>query len=98
MGLASCSSGSYTMSYTYDLAGKLTSYPSGLGALTFANAYDAVGHLLSLTNSSQNTTVFSSPSYTPAGALSGVSLGSSLNMSRAFDSRQRVTSETDSHP
>jgi len=86
------------MAYTYDLAGKLTSYPSGPNGLTFANAYDAVGHLLSLTNTSQGTTLFSAPSYTPTGALSGVTLGSSLNMTRTFDSRLRVTSETDSHP
>ena len=98
MGLANCSSGGYAMAYTYDLAGKLTSYPSGPNGLTFANAYDAVGHLLSLTNTSQGTTLFSAPSYTPTGALSGVTLGSSLNMTRTFDSRLRVTSETDSHP
>jgi YD repeat-containing protein len=95
MGISNCASGGYSMTYTYDLAGKLASYPSGFGGFSFANTYDAVGRLASVTNTSQSTTLFSLPTYTPAGALSGVQLGSSIAMIRMFDSRQRVTSESD---
>jgi YD repeat-containing protein len=83
----------YLMKYTYDLAGKLLTYPSGYGTLNFTNSYDAVGHLSSVTQSGQN--LFLSPAYTPAGALSGAQLGAAFNMCRAFDSRQRVTGEAD---
>jgi hypothetical protein len=98
--VADCASSGYAMNYTYDLAGKLLTYPSGYGNLSFTNGYDPAGHLLSVaqgTGSGQSL-LFSTPSYTPAGALSGVQLGTSISMSRTFDSRQRVTSETDSSP
>jgi YD repeat-containing protein len=96
MGVASCANnGGYAMNYTYDLAGKLLTYPSGYGNLAFTNSYDAVGRLLSVTQGSGQSLLFSVPSYTPAGALSGVQLGTALSMSRTFDSRQRVTGETD---
>ena len=90
---ANCSTGNYTMSYTYDLAGKLLTYPSGYGNLNFTNNYDAVGHLSSVIQGSQN--LFMSPAYTSAGALSGAQFGTAFNMGRTFDSRQRVLTETD---
>jgi hypothetical protein len=101
MGVANCTGGGYSMSYSYDLAGKLASYSSGLGGFSFTNGYDASGHLFSTTAttpSSPSTPVslFSSASYTPAGALAGAQLGSSINMGRSYDVRQRVISETDS--
>jgi YD repeat-containing protein len=94
---ANCSTGNYTMSYAYDLAGKLLNYPSGYGNLNFTNSYDTAGRLSTVTQGA-NQPLFSVPSYTPAGALSGVQLGTSISMSRTFDSRQRVTSEKDSIP
>jgi YD repeat-containing protein len=94
---ANCSTGNYTMSYTYDLAGKLLTYPSGYGNLNFTNNYDPAGRLSTVTQGA-NQPLFWLPSYTPAGALSGVQLGTSISMSRTFDSRQRVTNETDSNP
>ena len=57
------------MTYTYDLAGKLATYQSGYGAMSFANSYDAAGRLLNLTEGASQT-LFSTPFYTPAGALS----------------------------
>jgi YD repeat-containing protein len=95
MGIANCASGGYPMTYSYDLAGKLASYSSGYGGLSFANTYDAAGRLQGVTNPTLGHTLFSSPTYTPAGALKGVQLGSSITMFRTFDPRQRVTSETD---
>jgi hypothetical protein len=100
MGIFDCAGGGYGMSYTYDLAGKLASYLSGIGGFSFTNAYDASGHLLTF-NASQGsqptpTPLFSQPFYTPAGALKQLTLGTSINMIRTYDSRQRVTSETNS--
>ena len=94
---ANCSTGNYTMSYTYDLAGKLLTYPSGYGNLNFTNNYDPAGRLSTVTQGA-NQPLFWLPSYTPAGALSGVQLGTSISMRRTFDSSQRVTNETDSNP
>lgn len=94
MGVTNCASGGYAMTYTYDYAGKLSTYPSGFGGFSFSNLYDAAGRLSSL--SSGGTPLFSSPYYTPSGSLSAVQLGSSIQMNRTFDNRQRVTSETDS--
>jgi hypothetical protein len=95
MGIPNCanSSSNYAMNYKYDLTGKLLTYPSGYGNLNFTNSYDGAGRLSSITGPSL---LFSVPSYTPAGALSGAQLGASIKMSRSFDSRQRVLSETDS--
>ena len=98
MGVANCASGGYSMSYTYDLAGKLLTYPSGYGGLAFTNSYDDAGRLGCVTQGSGQSLLFCVPSYTPAGALSGVQLGTTLRMNRTFDSRQRVLSETDAIP
>ena len=97
MSVTNCASGSYSMNYTYDLAGKLLTYPSGYGGLAFTNSYETAGRLASVLQGT-NSLLFSVPSYTPAGALSAVQLGSALSMSRTYDSRQRVLSETDSAP
>jgi len=97
MGVTNCASGGYSMSYTYDLAGKLLTYPSGYGGLAFTNGYDTAGRLSNVTQGAGQS-LFSIPTYTPAGALSGVQLGTAFNMSRTYDSRQRVLTETDSIP
>jgi YD repeat-containing protein len=96
MGVADCAStsGGYAMNYTYDLTGKLLTYPSGYGTLTFTNTYDAVGRLSSVVQGAGPSSLFSAHYYTPAGSLSGASFGS-LSMNRTFDNRQRVTGETD---
>ncbi len=94
MGISNCATGGYSMNYTYDLSGKLASYQSGFGGLTFTNTYDAIGRLSNV-SSSPPSSLFSAPIYTPAGSLSGAQLGPSITMSRSFDQRQRITSETD---
>jgi YD repeat-containing protein len=99
MGAVNCSHGGRNLGYTYDLAGKLTSTANGFDGKGFLTAYDGAGRVQNMvdgTNPYQTTTLFSVPSYTPAGALSGVQLGASLSVSRTFDVRQRVRSETDS--
>ena len=97
MGIANCANnGGYPMSYTYDLAGKLLTYPSGYGSLSFANSYDAAGRHSLVTQGAGQNLLFSAPTYTPAGAVSGARLGTSITVSRTFDFRQRVLTETDS--
>ncbi len=97
---ANCTSGApFVPTYSYDLAGDIQSSTNGTGLVTFSNTYDAAGHLSTLTSSWNDAThppaLFSAPSYTPAGALTSATFGVGLNLSRTYDSRQRITNETD---
>jgi hypothetical protein len=98
VGHCASNSGSYPMSFTYDLTGKLLTYPSGYGGLSFTNNYDQVGRLSYIYQGTQAANpLFWAPTYTPAGALSGATLNSpaAINMNRTYDVRQRLTTETD---
>jgi YD repeat-containing protein len=87
----------YNLGFQYDQAGRLTSYGSGYGNLTFNQQYDASGRLLSVNSVQGSTTtpLFSTPVYTPAGAIATTLLGSGLNLSRIYDQRQRLLTESD---
>jgi YD repeat-containing protein len=93
----------YNPTYNYDLAGNILTYGNGMGTMTFTNCYDTAGHLLSVVSVSTtcpatlspSTTLFSTPAYNPAGALTGATLGTGLQLSRSYDTRLRVTGETD---
>ena len=57
-------------SYTYNLAGSLSTYDDGLGANLFTNSYDAAGHLTALTGlGGGNTPNIFSPVYNSNGSL-----------------------------
>jgi YD repeat-containing protein len=97
---ANCTSGApFVPTYSYDLAGDIQSSTNGTGMVSFSNTYDAAGHLSTLTSSWNDAThppaLFSAPSYTPAGALTSATFGAGLNLNRTYDSRQRITNETD---
>lgn len=105
---SNCATGtSYSPAYTYDLAGNILTHSngisSGVDAMTFTNCYDTANHLLSVVKAnttcpatlSSSTTLFSAPSYSPAGGLTAATFGTGLNLSRIYDSRLRVTGETD---
>ncbi|GGA80321.1 hypothetical protein GCM10011507_34460 [Edaphobacter acidisoli] len=85
--------------YKYDLAGKLTDYSNGLGTTLFSTQYDGAGHVLSVKSSWNDAThppmLFSNPSYSPAGGLTGALYGTGLTVIRFYDSRLRVNGETD---
>ena len=94
---------SYSPAYTYDLAGNILTHSDGVGMRVFTNCYDAANHLLSVVSVSAtcpatlsaSTALFSSPGYNPAGGLTAATFGAGLQLSRSYDSRLRVTSETD---
>jgi YD repeat-containing protein len=46
----------YPMSYTYDLAGDLTSYENGNNSILFTNNYDGAGRLASVSSSWNDAT------------------------------------------
>ena len=97
---ANCTTGApFTPTYSYDLAGDVQSSTNGTGLVSFSDTYDAAGHLSTLTSSWNDAThppvLFSAPSYTPAGALTSATFGTGLNLNRIYDSRQRITNETD---
>ena len=97
---ANCSTGApFNPTYSYDLAGDIQSSTNGTGMISFSSTYDAAGHLSTLTSSWNDAThpptLFSAPSYTPAGALTSATFGVGLNLNRSYDSRQRIINETD---
>jgi YD repeat-containing protein len=91
--------------YSYDLVGNLTTFGNLTGTSLFTNAYDSFGRLclvsaVSGSTCSQGTTpsaanLFSNPFYTPGGALSGVTYGTGLTLTRTYDPRLRITGEKD---
>lgn len=89
----------YPLSYTYDLAGHITSYSNGNNSILFTNNYDGAGRLSSLTSSWSDAThpgtLFSLPSYDPAGQLTAATYGTGLTLTRTYDNRLRVTGESD---
>jgi YD repeat-containing protein len=109
----------YAPAYSYDLAGNLLTSTDGSTpspttsetTLTFTNAYDSAGHLVSLTSNwidgTHPGTLFSPPTgpsttcsssssqYTPFGALQNAAFGSGLTLNRGYDPRLRMTCEND---
>lgn len=106
---ANCTgSAPYTPAYTYDLAGHVWTSTNGIAAtaggtanpLTFTNIFDGAGRLQSLTGNWNDPThpsaLFNSQFYFAHGGLGNALLGNgAVNMQRIFDSRLRVTGETD---
>jgi YD repeat-containing protein len=101
----SCASSTpYPLSYTYDLAGDLSTATSGVGPtspIQFTYTPDGGKHLQTLQSSQPYTsggptpaTVFTG-TYWPFGGLSTGTLGSGIAVSRGFDNRLRITSEND---
>jgi hypothetical protein len=97
----------YALNYGYDLAGNLTSYTNGLestpgaGAspLTFMQSFDSTGRLQNLMSTwSDNThpaTLFSAPTYAPPGALTKVTLGNGVTLTRGYNQQLLPNSEFD---
>ncbi len=103
---SNCAAGApYTPTYDYDLAGNVVHRTNGVAAvpMTFTNGYDNAGRLSGITSSVTQypTSLFSAssststPGYSPAGGLMNATFGSGLSLSRTYDSRLRVTGETD---
>jgi len=91
----------YPMTYTYDLAGDITSYTNGDNSILYTKTYDGVERLSSvtstLTGQKYPSSLFSYPTYSPAGGLTGAiyGTGTGIALCRWYDKRLRVTGETD---
>ncbi|HEV2765302.1 MAG TPA: RHS repeat-associated core domain-containing protein, partial [Pyrinomonadaceae bacterium] len=82
---------SYPLTYTYDLAGQLTSYTDHRGSkVTYG--YDSVGRVASVTGSGPSGAASYAPDlrYRAFGALKSISYGNGRSLSVAYDSRLRV--------
>jgi hypothetical protein len=77
----------------------MTNYGNGINLVSFVNGYDEAGNLQSVTSSWSDAThpaaLFSGATYSPFGSLSTATFGSKINLNRQFDTRLRITSETD---
>jgi RHS repeat-associated protein len=89
-----CGHGYFSLAYTYDLLGDVTSSTNGLG-LTLTYTYDHAQRLTSLSSSATAfgpaTTLFSAGSINAAGLLSYAYLGSYTSEQRTYDGRWRLT-------
>jgi YD repeat-containing protein len=87
----------YPLTFSYDLVGNLITYSNGSTSnpITLTNGYDEAEHLLSITSGSPPSPLFSSPTYTAPGGLTGATYGTGLTLSRTYDHRVRITGETD---
>lgn len=100
-GSCTTSQPAYSLQYSYDLTGKITSYMNGNDSILYTNTYNAAGQVSkiesTLTGPSYPTPLFSFPSYSPAGGLSGATYGTGTGITscRWYDTRLRVTGETD---
>jgi RHS repeat-associated protein len=96
----------YTLAYTYDYAGNVTSSTNGMtgsNALSFTYGYDTAAHLTSvLSGATPLFQALQTDAYGPAGLVKaelgvgapGTSVAA-LFTTRAYDSRMRLVSETD---
>jgi len=84
--------GSFILSYSYNLAGELTSLTNPWGSVV-GYGYDKTGRLTGITGSGQ----LSAPSYTSSlthrafGGIKGMSYGNGKTLSTAYDYRLRPT-------
>jgi YD repeat-containing protein len=93
-----CATGTpYAPTYTYDLAGNLWTHTNGVGTMSFTNTYDSGNHLLLMqrTDTPSPVNLFSTPSYAASGGLTGALFGAGLQLTRTYDSRLRISGETD---
>ena len=88
-----CPSGGAPVTYSYDLAGDMTSYTNGVG-VTFGQAFDAAGRVTQITSSLSNArhpgtlvTIDPSAGYYPSGALHKLTLGNGLTQTAVYNSR-----------
>ncbi|WP_263415228.1 RHS repeat domain-containing protein [Terriglobus albidus] len=90
------SSGWYDQTYSYDLAGDLTSYSDGFGT-TITQNYDSGGRISSVTSSLVNathpSTLWTANSYSPIG-ITQATLGNGIVTSRQYTNRTWLQSNT----
>ena len=99
----------YTYDLAGNLITHSSGIGSGPFALTFTNGYDGAGHLCSVLNGAANLFTIPQyvagsgctsanptlPGYSAAGGLMNATFGTGLQLSRFYDNRLRISSETD---
>jgi len=101
--LSKCTTGvPYNTTTGYNLAGNQTSHTNGIHSIGVMNNYDAAGHLKGIESSffdaQHPASLFSVGSYTPAGAIQNMTLGTQINVTKSYDNRLRITGESATHP
>jgi hypothetical protein len=99
------------LAYSYDLAGNLVTYGTGVNAglgvnpFTLTNTFDGANRLSTLTSSWLDNhhpaalfTADPNAGYTPAGATQNMLLGDYMSVTKTYDSRLRITGETATYP
>jgi YD repeat-containing protein len=100
-GSCTTSQPAYSLQYTYNLAGGLTSYKNGNDSILYTNYYDDSGRLSkvtsTLTGPKYPTPLFSSPTYSAGGRLTSAiyGTGTDIALCRWYDKRLRITGEVD---
>lgn len=111
---ANCSTTSpFTVTQGYDLAGNLALWTNGLGGITFGQSFDSANRLLKVTSSYVDA-VHSSilffagtndalapcepETYNASGQIQNWNLGGTVKLSRCYDSRLRIKSQSATHP
>src|SRR5262249_33270048 len=85
--------GYQSVTYTYDLAGNMTSYTTGPGVV-FSQSFDSLGRVMQLTSSASDVqhpgtlaTVDSGIGYYPTGSIRKMTLGSGVTETAAYNIR-----------
>ena len=96
-----CSGTPFSIVYTYDFLGDIHTSTNG-AAVTLTNSYNAAARLTSVTSSLSDSNHPGTPfgyqnvaHYNAAGSILSVTLGNSINETRAYDGRLRLTGITD---
>ena len=96
-----CSGTPFSIVYTYDFLGDVHTSTNG-AAVTLTNSYNAAARLTSVTSSLSDSNHPGTPfgyqnvaHYNAAGSILSVTLGNSINETRAYDGRLRLTGITD---
>lgn len=97
----------YSFAYLYDYAGNILSTTNGLAAgspIAISYAYDSVARLTTVTSATPNTgiwagtgfpsTLYKVTSYGPAGLVGAIYGNAASTLSRNYDNRLRITSNT----
>jgi RHS repeat-associated protein len=89
----------FTLNYSYDLLGDMTTATNGYQNLTYTYSYDAAARLTTLGSSWVSpvypATLLTVNQYNPLGEVQQATLGNGIVRNLAYDHRGRLTSETD---
>jgi hypothetical protein len=84
----------------YDLAENPTYYSNGIGSIALSQSYDTAGRMYKIDSSLSGpqypgypANLLTVTSFTPAGLINGMNLGTNLNVTKTYDNRLRITGQ-----